>query len=97
LEEKFPLAMVKGRGKNTKFFHRSMIHRCYINRITKLENSQGNTLLDHADIEEDLVTYYKELLSEPPVDRMLAIRKVTQHIPALITLEQNNALMRPIS
>jgi hypothetical protein len=62
-----------------------------------LEDSQGNTLLDHADIEEELVTYYKELLSEPPVDRMPTIRKVTQHIPTLITAEQNMALMRPIS
>jgi hypothetical protein len=25
--------------------------------------------MDHANIEEELVRYYKELLSEPPVDR----------------------------
>jgi hypothetical protein len=74
-----------------------MIHRRYINHITKLEDSQGNTLLDHADIEEELVTYYKELLSEPPFDRTPAICRITQHIPTLITPEKNKSLMRPIS
>jgi hypothetical protein len=33
--------------KNTKFFHRSTIHRRLINHITKLDDSQGNTLLTH--------------------------------------------------
>jgi hypothetical protein len=36
--------------KNTKFFHHSMIHMCFINRITKLENVHGTTLLSHQDI-----------------------------------------------
>jgi len=73
-----------------------MIHRHCINRIKKLEDSRGNTLLDHADIEEDLVTYYKELLSEPPFDRTPSIHRITQHIPTLITHEKNRSLMRPI-
>jgi hypothetical protein len=33
--------------KNTKFIHQSMIHRLIINCIMKLEDSQGNTLLNH--------------------------------------------------
>jgi len=31
--------MAKGGGKHINFFHRSMIHRRYINHITKLEES----------------------------------------------------------
>jgi hypothetical protein len=64
-----------------------MIHRWYINHIKKLEESKGNTLLDHADIEDELVSYYKELLSEPPLDRMPSIRRITHHIPTVITKE----------
>jgi hypothetical protein len=67
MEAKVTSAVVKrgggGGGGDTKIFHCSMIQRHYINRITKLEDSQGNTLLDHGDIEEELVTYYKEILS----------------------------------
>jgi hypothetical protein len=83
--------------KNTKFFHRSMIHRRLINRITKLDDSQGNTLLTHQEIMHELTDFYKDLLSEPNVDRTSAIEWVTQNIPTIITQEQNEALMTPIT
>jgi hypothetical protein len=74
-----------------------MIHRRFINHITKLEDAQGNIILNHEEIEIELVNYYKELLSEPPIDRTPTINHITQHIPSLITPEQNQALMRPIT
>jgi len=83
--------------KNTKFFHRSMIHRCLINHITKLEDAQGNTLLTHQEISHKCSDFYKDLLSEPKVDRTLAIERVTQNITTIITQEQNEALMTPIT
>jgi hypothetical protein len=83
--------------KNTKFFHRSMVHKRYINKITQLEDNQGNPILDHASIEAELINYYKYLLMEPIRDRMSTIRKITRHIPSLITKEQNETLMRPIT
>jgi hypothetical protein len=83
--------------KNYKFFHRSMIHRRFINCITKLEDDQGNTLLTHQEITNEMTDFYKDLLSEPLVDHTLAIERVTQNIPALISLEQNTTLMRPIT
>jgi hypothetical protein len=89
--------MAKRGGKNTKFFHRSMIHRRFINCITKLENAQGTTLLTHQDITKELTDYYQDLLSEPQEDRAEAIGKVTTNILTLITQEQNEALMTPIS
>jgi hypothetical protein len=73
--------------KNTKFFHRSMIHRRLINRITKLDDSQGNTLLTHQEITHELTNFYKDLLLEPKVDRTSAIERVTQNIPTIITQE----------
>jgi hypothetical protein len=64
-----------------------MIHRRFINRITKLEDSQGNTLLTHQEIMHELSYFYKDLLSEPHVDRTSTIERVTQNIPTLITQE----------
>jgi hypothetical protein len=71
--------------KNTKFFHRSMIHKRLINHITKLDDSQGNTLITHQEITHELTNFYKDLLSEPKVDRTSTIERVTQNIPTLIT------------
>jgi hypothetical protein len=83
--------------KNTKFFHRSMVHIRYINKITQLEDNQGNPIRDHASITEELTNYYKYLLTEPIKERMLVICKITRHIPSLVTKEQNEALTRPIT
>jgi hypothetical protein len=57
---------------------------------------QGQILQKHEDLEQELVSYYQDLLSEPPIDRSPDIEKITQHIPNLITREHNEALSRPI-
>jgi hypothetical protein len=67
--QKSRVQWLKEGERNTKFFHRSMVHRCYINRITQLEDAQGNPILDHASI-EGMVNYYKDLLSEPIRDKI---------------------------
>jgi hypothetical protein len=97
METKSRVQWIKEGERNTKFFHRSMVHRRYINRITKLEDEQGNPILDHDGLEVELVRYYKDILSEPPIDRTPTINRVIQHIPTLIMPEQNQALMRPIT
>jgi hypothetical protein len=73
---------------NTKFFHHSMIHKSYINCITKLENDQGQQILDHEGMENELINYYINILSKSIPDRSQAINKITQHIPALISREK---------
>jgi hypothetical protein len=83
--------------KYTQFFDQSMIQCRHINLITKLENSQGHTLLAHSYIEKDLTSYYEDLLSESCLDQSEVIRKITRHIPSLITEDQNVALLRPVS
>jgi hypothetical protein len=90
--QKSRVQWLKEGEKNTKFFHRSMVHRRYINIITQLEDNQGNPILDHASIEEELTNYYKYLLTEPIKDRTPAIHKITRHIPSLVTKEQNESL-----
>ena len=74
-----------------------MMHRRHVNRITHLEDSQGNLTREHSKIEEELVKYYQYLLTEPQKERTEAIRRVTGHIPTLVAPEQNAALTRPIT
>ena len=78
--------------RNTNFFHRAMIHRRHVNKITHLEDSQGHMIREHTKIEEELPRYYQDLLTEPNVDRMEAIQRVTEHMPSLVISEQNEAL-----
>jgi ribonuclease HI/exonuclease III len=96
-KQKSRVQWLKEGEKNTKFFHRAMMHRRHINKITHLEDSQGNLTREHSKIEEELLKYYQDLLTEPQLDRTAAIRRVTKHIPALVTPEQNAALTRPIT
>jgi hypothetical protein len=63
--QKSRVQWLKEGEKNTKLFHRSMVHRRYINKITQLEDNQGNPIRDHVSIEEELTNYYKDLLTEP--------------------------------
>jgi len=37
--------------KNKKFFHRAMVHRRLINKITHLEDGHGNPIKKHNQIE----------------------------------------------
>jgi hypothetical protein len=43
-KQKSIVQRLKEGEKNTKFFHRTMIHRRHINRITHLEDAHGNLL-----------------------------------------------------
>jgi hypothetical protein len=95
--QKSRVQWLKEGEKNTKLFHRSMVHHRYINKITQLEDAQGNPIREHNRIVEELTNYYKDLLTETIDDRMPTIDKITRHIPSLVTLEQNEALMRPIT
>jgi len=46
-KDKCHVQWLKEGERNTKFFHRTMIHKSYMDHITKLEDAQGNTILDH--------------------------------------------------
>jgi hypothetical protein len=74
-----------------------MVHRRYINIITQLEDAQENPIRYHDIIVEELINYYKNLLTEPINDRMSTISKITRNIPSLVTREHNEAMTRPIT
>lgn len=58
---------------------------------------EGNTPEKQEDIEQELVNFCKDLLTEPNPNWQKDIDKVTKHIPKLINDEQNNTLMQPIT
>jgi hypothetical protein len=95
--QKSRIQWLKEGERNTKFFHRSMVQRRQTNHITHLVSDQGTKIQQHADIEKEMLSYYKNLLSEPPVDRSRAIDTILKNIPKEVTKEQNEALMRPIT
>jgi hypothetical protein len=47
-------------------------------------------------MENTLTGYFQNLLTEPRADRQEAINKLTWHVPSIVTLEKNDALLWPI-
>jgi len=95
--QKSRVQWLKEGERNTKFFHRSVMQRRHSNRITHLTSDTGEHLYAHEDIATTLTDYYRNLLTEPSPNRSEAIAKITQHVPFLVTQEQNAALLRPIT
>jgi len=73
-----------------------MEHRAH-NQITKLIDPQGKELSTHKDMESILVQHFQNIVEEPILDRSLAIKRFTQHIPKLVTREDNYNLNRPVT
>ena len=96
-KQKSRVQWLKEGERNTKFFHRTVMHRRHVNRITHLENGQGDIIREHSKIETELINFYQDLLTETQEDRTEAIQRVTRHILVIVTPEQNAALTRPIT
>ena len=68
-----------------------------MNHITHLISDQGTEIQQHSNIKKEILSYYKNLLSEPPVDHSQAIDTILRNIPKEVTKEKKEALMRPIT
>eukprot|EP00253_Pinus_taeda_P011233 PITA_11233 len=95
--QKSRIRLLKEGEKNTKFFHRSTIQRRMHNNIAFINNSQGNKLEKHEDIEKEFRDYFPEALKEQPGSREAAIKSVTQHVPKIIIDDQNQNLLKPVT
>jgi hypothetical protein len=89
--------VAKGRGSEYHFFHRTTIGRRTHNKILKIGDHDGIERESHQEIENTLVYHFKGIAQEPNQDRMEAIQRITQHIPRLVTEEQNINLNKPIT
>ena len=72
-----------------------MVQRRNNNRIFKLHNNQGETLHTKQQIQTKRIHYFQDLLTETVGNWHDAIEQITQHIPRLVSEEQNEALLRP--
>lgn len=68
-----------------------------IDTITHIQNSQGGKVEDHAALEQELLSYFKQVHQETQMDWTVAIDKIIQSIPKIITEEHNQLLLKPIS
>lgn len=73
-----------------------MEHRAH-NRITKLIDPQGKELSTEKDMESLLVQHFQNITEEPILDKFLAIKIFTHHIPKLVTREDNYNLNRLVT
>ena len=83
--------------KNTKFFHNSVIHNRHRSMIYKLRKTDGIQAKSRREIEDELIHRFEEIMMEDRGDRGQEIRRITRLILGLVTNEQNEMLVRPIS
>jgi len=74
-----------------------MVQHRHTNRITHLVSDQGLEIQQHTNIEKVLLSFYKNLLTEPPIDRSVVIDSILKHIPKEVTKEKNEVLMSHIT
>lgn len=67
------------------------------NNIAFINNSQGSILEKHEYIEKEFKDYFEEAFKEQPGSRSSAIKSVTQHIPKIITEDQNQNLLKQVT
>ena len=58
-----------------------------MNKIWSLYNSQGEVIQSKNQIQEELINYFQDLLTEPEPNKREAIRKITQNIPHMVSDE----------
>jgi hypothetical protein len=67
------------------------------NKILNIKDQDGIEHESHQEIETALVKHFHGIAQEPIQDRTEAIQRIIQHIPRLVTKEQNVFLNKPIS
>jgi hypothetical protein len=74
-----------------------MVQHRHRNLIIRLVSKQGLEIQQHDDIEKELLSYYKNLLMEPPIYQSPMIDSILKHIPKDVMKEKNEALMSPFT
>ena len=89
--------MAVGWGKNTKFFHNSVIQNRHSSRIQKLEKMDGGRIETHREIDKELNHYFAEILNKDIHDRERDIAQITYLIPPFVTREDNEMLIKLVT
>ncbi len=67
------------------------------NNIAFINNSQGEKLENHEDMEKELRDHFQETLKEHTRSKTATIQEVTRDIPKLIIAEHNQNLLQAVS
>jgi hypothetical protein len=102
--QKSGIRWLKEGERNTKFFHTTTIARRTHNKILKISDRDGIERESHKEIENTLVNHFQGIAQEPNLDKIesiqriktKSIQRITQHIPRLVTEEQNININKPI-
>ena len=74
-----------------------MVNNRLGSKIYKLKNSNVTQLETREDIEEELTNHFKEIMIEDNTDRGQDIDMIIALIPRIVSMEDNESLIKPIS
>ena len=83
--------------KNTKFFHSATVSNRLGSKIYNLKLPNGTQVGTRAEVEEGLVNYFKDIMTEDNIERGQDIDRITSLIPNIVTGEDNENLTKPIT
>lgn len=82
--------------RNTKYFHASTMEKRSRLRISRIRTPAGQWLDDEAEIQQHAVDFFQALLTQEGTNDAPTVDRLLQPIQQLVTLDDNNALLRPI-
>jgi len=88
---------LKAGDRNTSFFHRQYKARLSRNHITEIKNDEGQICNKFDQIKIAAENYFKDLYGTRHEGSKEDIEDLLSHIPHLITHEDNQALLKPVS
>ena len=97
MEKKARVKWLQEGERSTKFFHNSVLQNRNISRIHKLKKMNGSKVEARREIQEELTQYFFDILNEDGGDRSRAINRITNLIPMIMTKENNEVLIKPVS
>ena len=82
--------------RNTKFFHNSTVSNYLGSKIFNLKLPNG-TQVSRVEVEEGLITHFKEIMIEDKNKRGKDVDRITSLISSIVIGENNENLTKPIS
>ena len=83
--------------KNTKFFHKLVVHNRLGAKIHIIKWADRTQVETREEVEEELSSYFKGIMTEDNFSREQDITQVIALIPRVVSREDNENLKKPIA